>query len=109
MSNVSLNPREREIVLQCMKVVRELIDERELHSRMGITAEELETVVAQWPNIDDGAEGSVGFLAVNNSLNEVCHGVRIDEWDRWFDAPPDEIRKTYQNWLERKGMRSGIR
>jgi len=52
-----------------------------------------------------------GFLAINNCLNEVCHGFRLtpEEWNRWFDAPISEIEATYRKWLTLKRTHGGIR
>lgn len=105
----SLTERDQRIVLQSMKVALKLIDEWEMHSRLGFTRETLTSVIAQWPKIDDSDQNSDGFLAINNSLNEACHGLAIDDWDKWFDASLAEVRQTYQKWLDKSGTRGGIR
>ncbi|UWZ85338.1 hypothetical protein [Occallatibacter riparius] len=94
-----------------MKAAAAHIHESEKHARLGLEPHELQDQIARWPNIDDHAENSIGFLAINNCLNEISHGLRLSaqEWDRWFDTPLDEIESTYDNWLRLKGTRGGIR
>ena len=52
-------------------------------------------IIAHWPAIDDRLDDSDEFLAINNCLNEICHGVKISEaeWRKWFTEPKDEINK----------------
>ena len=107
----SLSAREQDIVLRCMRATAAHIDDWKKHARLGLEADELQHQIAQWPNIDDDVESSNGFLAINNCLNEICHGLRLSpqEWDRWFDTPIDEIETTYHKWLKLKGTHGGIR
>jgi hypothetical protein len=107
----SLTTKEQEIVLRCMKATASYIDDSEKHSRLGLEADDLQREITRWPNIDDRDEGGNGFLAINNSLNEVCHGFRIppEEWAIWFDTPMSEIESTYRRWFALKGTRGGIR
>ena len=106
-----LSAKEQDIVLRCMKAVAVLVDDWEKPARLGLEAEELRREIARWPNIDDRTESGNGFLAINNCLNEVCHGFRIapEEWNRWFDTPMCEIESTYRKWLTLKGTTGGIR
>jgi len=94
-----------------MKATASYVDDSEKHTRLGLGACELQQEISRWPNIDDRNETSNGFLAINNSLNEVCHGFRIppEEWTSWFDTPKSEIESTYQSWLALTGTSGGIR
>jgi hypothetical protein len=92
-----------------MKAVSALIDQSETHTRLGVTREELQTVIAQWPDIDDRDQKSNGFLAIHNSLNEICHGLGVDEWVNLVDASLNEVKETYRNWLRIQNTRGGIR
>ena len=76
---------------------------------MGIVRATLRRIISTWPEIDDRAENSEEFLAVNNCLNEVCHGLDMTpaEWRKWFTQPKDEIRRTYAEWLRLRGGSSG--
>ena len=77
----------------------------------GLDANDLHREITIWPDIDDRVETGNGFLAINNCMNEVCHGFRMppEEWNRWFDTPISEVEATYQKWLALKGTRGGIR
>jgi hypothetical protein len=102
-----LNARKKAIILQCMKAVAGVIDEWEMHTRLGLTKGELQAVIDQWPSIDD-RNGFAGFLAINNSLNEICHGLRAEEWAGLIDAEPDKVKSTYQHWLALQNVSGGI-
>lgn len=63
----ALTSREQNIVLRCMKATSAYVDNCEKHSRLGLGAQELQTVLDAWPNIDDTREDGAEFLAVNNA------------------------------------------
>jgi len=109
MSFEKLSRREKEIVLQCMKATVAYIDDWEKQTRLGLEPYELKSVIDNWPFIDDANEEGPGFLAINNCLNEVCHGFYItdEDWRTWFDAPMMEIKGTYLTWLSLRGLSSG--
>ena len=107
----SLSAKEQEIVLRCMKATASYLDDWEKHSRLGLEADDLQQEIVRWPYVDDRDESGNGFLAINNSMNEVCHGFRIppEEWACWFDTPMSEIELTYRKWLALKGTSGGLR
>jgi diaminopimelate decarboxylase len=104
----NLSAKQQEIVLRCMKATNAFIDDWEKHTRLGLSPEELQRVIQHWPQIDDSEE--TGLLAVNNCLNEVCHGFHIDsnEWPRWFDCTREQVDDVYQRWLSLKRMSGGL-
>jgi len=104
-----LSAKDQEIVLRCMRATAAHVEDWEKHSRLGLEADELKVVIDQWPKIDDAVESGNGFLAINNCLNEVCHGFHIepDEWSSWFDTSEAEIKSTYKTWLSLRGLPSG--
>lgn len=106
-----LSAREQDIVLRCMKAVAVHIADCEKHARLGLEAEALQREIARWPNIDDREDSGNGFLAINNSLNEICHGLRLapEEWNRWFNTPMSQIESTYAKWLKMREALGGIR
>lgn len=85
------------------------VEDWEKHSRLGLAPDELKVIIDQWPTIDDADESGNGFFAVNNCLNEVCHGFRIEpsEWSNWFDTSEADIKSTYKTWLSLRGLSSG--
>ena len=104
-----LSTKDQDIVLRCMKSTASFIDDCEKHTRLGIEGDELERLIKQWPDIDDRDQTGSGFLAINNSLNEVCHGFRIatSEWGNWFDTPMEEVQSAYGRWLALTGTSGG--
>jgi hypothetical protein len=106
-----LSQSEKEIVLQCMKAIADgpEIEDWEFHPRLGIDRLTLRRIISVWPEINDGTENSDEFLAINNCLNEVCHGFDIPptEWGKTFTHSKDEIRQTYAKWLRLRGGSSG--
>ena len=86
--------------------------ENEYEARLGIEEEKLNEIVAAFPDIDDSDDDSDVTLAINNSLNEVCRGLRFsdEEWKQWFDVNKSEIEETYSKWAKLRGWnQTGIR
>jgi hypothetical protein len=106
-----LSTKEQEIVLRCMRATVAHVADSEKHARLGLQPEELQRVIAELPDIDDADEDGNGFLAVNNCMNEVCHGFRIapEDWPTWFDTPKGDIEAVYQKWLALTAHSGGIR
>lgn len=106
-----LSAEEQEIVLRCMKATVAHIEDWEKHSRLGLEPDELQRIISEWPNIEDADEHGSGFLAINNCMNEVCHGFRIssEDWRTWFDTPEARIKEVYVKWLALRNVSGGIR
>ena len=106
-----LSSLEQEIVFQCMRAAEAFIDDWEKHARLGLGSKQLRAVIDSWPHVRDNKEESEGFLAINNSLNEVCHGIHIstEDWGKWFDVPLSEVQSTYRKWRALKEIDGGIR
>jgi hypothetical protein len=105
---------EQELVLQCMKALvdGDAIKDWEFHMRLGVPRAQVRKIISQWPDIDDRVEDSDEFLAINNCVNEICHGIRMtpEEWTLRFTHPRDAILQAYDNWLRLGGQtRGGIR
>jgi len=92
-----------------MKATAARVEDWEKHSRIGLGPDELKVAIDQWPTINDADDNRNGFLAINNCLNEICHGIRIEpsEWSTWFDTSETEIKSTYGTWLSLRGLSSG--
>ena len=101
MSLEELSDREREIVLQSLSaILRGGFLEGEFHTRLGLEPEELEEIVSAYPNVDDRNHDSKVFIAINNCLNEVCHGISFssDQWSRWFEVNRSEVKDVFRKW-----------
>ncbi len=89
-----------------------LLDEVEFHARLGLDPEELRAVIDSWPHCDEADDDSIGTLAINNCLNEMCHGLRFSdgEWERLVRLPRSEVSRVYRAWtLSRGASHTGIR
>jgi hypothetical protein len=108
-----LSDKEKQIILQSMNaILRGRFLEGEFHTRLGIAPEELEQIVVAYSNVDDSDDDSNVALAINNCLNEVCHGVSFSdqEWSQWFGVSRSEVQDVYRKWAVRRGQsRTGIR
>ena len=106
-----LTANEREIVFRCMKAAEAFIDDGEKYTRMGVEPEELRRIIAERSRMNDCHEESVEFLAINNCMNEVCHGFSIPlaDWSNWFEVPKQDVLAVYKKWLSLRGIRGGLR
>jgi hypothetical protein len=106
-----ISEKERYRVLKAMRATVANIDENELQTRTGVDVDEFLKIIERWPDIEIENRDEDGFLAVHNSLNEVCNGFKIEvkDWDRWFDVPMSEVMATYRRWCALTGVRGGIR
>ena len=101
-----LSDSDRQIVLQCLNAITKgKFLEGEFHARLGIEPEELELLVAVYPNIDDSDDNSNATLAINNCFNEVCHGIHFSdrEWSQWFNVSKSEVEEVYRKWTTLRG------
>ena len=106
MSLAKLSYDERQIIFQCMKaILKGGFLGGGFHARLGLEPEELEQLVAAYPNVDDSDDNSIAAIAVNNCLNEVCHGISFSkkEWTQWFTVNKAEIKEIYRWWRLLRG------
>ncbi len=107
-----LTDGEKDVVRRCLVAILHgpFIDDWEFHTRLGLNRRQLQAVLQSWPNLDDSAEESVANLAVNNCMNEVCHGVQIpaEHWSNWFATSRDEVQATYFKWAKLAGYSSRV-
>ena len=113
MSLAKLSDKEKQIIFQSMNaILRGRFLEGEFQTRLGIELEELEQIAAAYPNVDDLDDDSHAALAINNCLNEVCHGIRFSDqdWSQWFGVGRSEVQDVYRKWAVLRGWSStGIR
>src|SRR5262245_23177555 len=107
-----LEPGDQAVIRDCLRFVLESGElDGEFLTRMGVTEAEVRAILAVWPNVDDAADDSPIALAINNAMNEVCHGIRQRvDWHRWFSVTVEEVRVAYRRWAELRGWTlTGIR
>jgi hypothetical protein len=111
MALASLTPEEREVVRRTMEATFRYFD-FDFQTRLGITPEAMRALLDIWPDIDDANDGSNACLAVNNSLNDLLHGVGIGEADAeaLVGTTLAEMHRVYSKWSAARGWNAmGIR
>ena len=97
-----LTSEEMTIISSCLRAVAEgpFIRDSAIHSRLGVYRETLYNIVEQLPEIDDSILDLDMYLAINNSMNEVCNGIRFShaDWEAWFHVDRDVVRKVFKKW-----------
>ena len=79
--------------------------------RLGVSGAELAGMEREWPP-DDRVEDGRAFVAINNVLNEVCHGPDRPSEQEWDCAgvTRDRVLALYQCWAESHGLKwTGVR
>ena len=105
-----LTPEEREVVRRTMQATFRFFDS-DFQTRLGVPPESMRALLAAWPAIDDVRDDSDACLAVNNSLNDLLHGVGISEHDAMelVGATRAEMGRVYGKWAAARGWnKTGI-
>ena len=105
-----LSPDEQWVVRQALAAIAQgdYLSDADFGARIGVERTEIAELLARWPRVDDTRRDAPAGFAINNCLNEICHGLRLapDEWNRWFDVPRDEVAAVYRRWARLKGWNS---
>jgi hypothetical protein len=109
-----LSIAEQELVRQCVAAVADgpFIDDQEFATRVGLPRATIRALLHNWSNVDDSLDDSDACLALNNCLNEMCHGIEITptEWAARVTVPRDQIKDVYRRWAQSRGWSTtGIR
>jgi hypothetical protein len=105
MSLSDLTPEELEVVRTCLECVGAgdvILHDWEFHTIMGIYPEELSSVLAAWPAVDDKDE--VVRLAINNSLNNLLgypHEFQ-KQWESRIPVSKAEVARVFSKWRGRR-------
>lgn len=75
----------------------------EFQTRMGISEAQTRDILDSWPDVDDEADDSPAVIGINSAMNEVCNGLDIRDWERWFTAPRADVRLTFAQWRRGRG------
>ena len=100
MATKSLTPRERRIILECLKAAAEgpFFPDWEVDTLLGFSRNELKSLIARWDTLDLN-EASVQ-QAINNCLINLLghpHG-HHEEWSRYISVDPDELSALWESW-----------
>jgi hypothetical protein len=111
MSLARLTPEEREVARRAMAATFQFFDD-DFHPRLGVDPETMRSLLSNWPNVDDADDDSDACLAINNTLNDLLHGVGISEREalELTGVGREELQRIYRKWARERGWNStGIR
>lgn len=109
-----LSAADRATVLRCLQSVLYggWFDLGDADCLLGVSEAELREIESAWPVDDRDPEGAA-FLAVNNVLNEVCHGSgrpQGRECEESVGAAREEVMAIYVRWAKSHGLTwTGVR
>ena len=106
-----LSHPDQNVILSCLCAIAHgpfINDDWELQTRLGVHRSTLYKMIDIWPEIDDSADDSDETLAINNAMNEVCHGIRFSDadWCTWFKVDRNTIQAVYKRWSQFRGERN---
>ncbi len=107
MSLSALTPVDLEVVRRAMEATFQFFS-FDFQSRLGLEPEQMTSLLEAWPNVDDTSDDSDACLAVNNSLNDLLHGVGISEEEciRLLGVGREEAYRVYRKWADARGWNS---
>jgi hypothetical protein len=111
MSFLSLSLEEQEVVRRSMEATFHYFD-FDFCSRLGVEPDKMRALLEAWPVVDDSRDDSAACLAINNSLNDLLHGVGISDLEAIARVGVDrqEMDRVYRKWVTSRGWRAtGIR
>ncbi|MEQ1819733.1 MAG: hypothetical protein ABL871_14105 [Terricaulis sp.] len=99
----SLTPEEREVVRRAMAATFEFFD-WDFQTRLGVYPDTMRQLLSGWPDVDD-AYDSDAYLAINNAMNDLLHGVGISDAKATEITGADraEMRRIYLKWAGDRG------
>ncbi len=106
-----LSEDEQLVVRRSLELIFEYFD-LDFHKRVGVSKAEMQQVIDAWPEIDDLDDDSVASIAINNTLNELLHGVSIadDECRDKIGVDYVDLLRIYKKWASLRGWdRTGVR
>jgi hypothetical protein len=79
--------------------------EWDCETRLGVSPDELRSFLKAWPNVDDSIDDCPACVAINNSLNDLLHGVGIseDEAQASVGVSRAEMQRVYDKWASARG------
>jgi hypothetical protein len=107
MTLARLTPEEREVVRRTMQSTFRYFD-ADFHTRLGVSPETMQDLLSNWHALDDTSDDSNACLAINNSLNDLLHGVGVGEAEaiELTGVGREEMNRIYRKWATERGWRS---
>src|SRR5512147_337349 len=100
-----LDARDQALLRRCLEFVLTAEElEGAFETRLGVTPAEVKAVVARWPDAGDEADDSMAAIAINNTLNEIVHGIRVSPAnERRLGARRGAVQALYLRWATARG------
>jgi hypothetical protein len=101
-----LTEQEKEVIRKSLETALRLL-EWDCETRLGVTPEEMQALLDSWPVIDDSLDDSPACLAINNSLNDLLHGLGISEKEanNSIGVSRGEMERVYLKWAKARGWK----
>ncbi|HJU69768.1 MAG TPA: hypothetical protein VJ650_16120 [Gemmatimonadaceae bacterium] len=105
MSVQSLDEKDQTLVRRCLEFILETQElEGEFETRIGVGREEIRNILARWPDAGDELDGSSATTAINNTLNEIAHGLHIAAADEHaIGQSRGGVQALYWRWARGRG------
>ena len=90
----------------------DIVAEFEFGARIGVEMADFREMLARWPAWDDADDRSAECLAINNTLNDLLHGVGMSERQciEMLGVGRDELLRVYRAWADSRGWSAtGVR
>ncbi len=99
----SLSAAEREVIRRAITATFEYFD-WDFQTRLGVYPDTMRQLLSAWPSVDDTPETDA-FLAINNAMNDLIHGVGISDAKAFEVTGVDraERRRIYIKWAGERG------
>ena len=77
----------------------------EFGARIGVELDEFRKLLCSWPNWDDTKDDSPECLAINNTLNDLLHGVGLSDQQcrELLQVEKVELLRIYRKWAASRG------
>ena len=103
----SLDPNDVALLGRALQLMAtgDILQEFEFGARIGVELPEFREMVARWPAWDDADDRSPECLAINNTLNDLLHGVGLTERQctEMLGTGKEELLGVYRRWAASRG------
>jgi hypothetical protein len=90
----------------------DVVSKFEFGARIGVEMADFREMLTRWPAWDDADDSSAECLAINNTLNDLLHGIGLSEHQciELLGVGRDELLRVYRAWADSRGWTStGVR
>ena len=114
MSLATLNHDDVALIGQVLRALAagDIVEEFEFSARIGVQLVDLREMVLRWPAWDDADDKSAECLVINNTLNDLLHGIGLSERQciEMLGVGRNELLRVYRVWADSRGWNAtGVR